>query len=233
MTSPNGVPESPIQPRPAASVTVPAKGSLSDGAAEYRRKLAEYASLAELEAAQRKVDRLIVQAGVPTRHLERDLDANPCAGWESAQRRLFDLAGRGSLVVIHGPRGCGKTQLAVSAIVVQAQAGRASKYIRAMDLFRTLRDSLGGREEVATFARFVAPPLLVIDEIQDRADTQFEDATLANLIDHRYAERRDTVLISTATPDDLSNSLPTSIISRVHETGGTIACNWPSFRVRK
>lgn len=206
--------------------------TLSDAAVEYRRRLAEYSSRAELEAAQRKVDERIARSGAPTRHVQADL-SDRCGPWIAAQTRLFDSIGLGCLMVIHGPRGSGKTQLAVSAIVEQCKSGRPSRYIRALDLFRTLRDSLGSREEVATFARFVVPSLLVIDEIQDRGDTQFEDATLANLIDHRYAERRDTVLISTATPDDLSNSLPTSIISRVHETGGTIACNWPSFRSKR
>ena len=64
--------------------------------------------------------------------------------------------------------------------------------------------------------------LLVLDEIHEIAGSEWELRELVSLMDARYREERDTLLIGNATRDALSDLLGPSIVSRMRETGGVI-----------
>ena len=73
--------------------------------------------------------------------------------------------------------------------------------------------------------------LLAIDETHDRGHTEHEDRILSRIVNKRYAALRSpTILISNETRSAASESLGASIVSRVHEAGKVIECDWPSFR---
>ena len=72
--------------------------------------------------------------------------------------------------------------------------------------------------------------LLVLDEIQVRSDTEWENSVLTDLIDSRYAAVRSTLLIANLERSALAASLGDSVASRLEETGTIIPCDWPSFR---
>jgi DNA replication protein DnaC len=103
--------------------------------------------------------------------------------------------------------------------------------LTAYTLFGSLREAMattGG--EMPLIRDLSAVGLLVIDEIQERADTQFEDRTLTNLIDARYYGMRPTILIGNLRPSEFAARIGSSIASRIRETGGVIEFNGPSFR---
>jgi DNA replication protein DnaC len=77
------------------------------------------------------------------------------------------------------------------------------------------------------------PDLLVIDEFQERGETAFENRMLNHLLDLRYGDLTDTLLIANLEPEELVESVGESITERLREAGGIIECNWPSFRDRK
>jgi len=60
--------------------------------------------------------------------------------------------------------------------------------------------------------------------------TPWEDRMLTALVDYRYSQKRDTVLISNLKRDEFETSMGNSILSRMVEAGGIIECGWPSFR---
>jgi hypothetical protein len=50
------------------------------------------------------------------------------------------------------------------------------------------------------------------------------------LLDRRYDNLNSTVLIANQDKAAFAASVGDSIVSRIHETGESIECNWPSFR---
>lgn len=176
-------------------------------------------------------DGLMVKANIPKRHT-RGVKIDPNHPWvpqcEIVSRRL----GAGFLLALLGDRGTGKTQMAVVVMMVGFKAQRTGLYVSAMDVFLDVRATYSNPDasERDALGRFLGPDMLVIDEIQQRGETDFEDRILAYLIDQRYGAMKDTIVIANLTPDALKDSLDPSIVDRLRETGGIIECTWPSFR---
>ncbi len=104
-----------------------------------------------------------------------------------------------------------------------------------MEIFLRIRATYHreNTSELDAIEELCKPQLLVIDEIQQRGETEFENRLLAYLIDRRYGDMLDTILIGNLTPTALADSLDPSIVDRLRETGGIIECTWPSFRGTK
>ena len=134
-----------------------------------------------------------------------------------------------------GNRGAGKTQIACDAIKLMIGTGRDALYAHAMTYFLDLRATYRSETvaEKDVIERYRRPRLLVIDEAQLRGETDFEQRMLDYLIDLRYGDLSDTLLISNMTPDVLAKALGESISDRLRETGFVLPCKWESFRGRK
>lgn len=174
--------------------------------------------------------RKFAAAGIPERHAAAisSKEGPWAAAWESISPRL----GTGAIIPILGPRGTGKTQLAVEAVRYVTGRGGAALYIKAMGFFLDVREAMRSDEksEKAAIRSFSLPRLLVIDAMEVRGETDFENRILDYVIDLRYDSGMDTILISNQTREEFSKSVGPSIISRVHQVGDTIECNWQSFR---
>jgi DNA replication protein DnaC len=154
--------------------------------------------------------------------------------WCATRRQLIQAAnGRGSVVLIHGPRGKGKTQLVCDvAHSVRNRLRMMARYTTAADLFRSIRDSFGGEgKERALIEQMTAPLLLVIDEAHERGGTEFENRVLTEIVDKRYAAMRETFLVTNETVAQAEKSLGPSIWSRMIETGGLVEVNGRNYRV--
>jgi DNA replication protein DnaC len=78
---------------------------------------------------------------------------------------------------------------------------------------------------------FASVECLIIDELHEvPEESRHKDRFLTDLLDKRYAGRRDTILISNQKEADFWKSTSDSIKSRLVEHGGVIPCEWPSFR---
>jgi len=184
------------------------------------------------------------RAGFPVRHLECNLLVEAVPAWTDTSRAIQTTLGKGSLSVIIGPRGTGKTQMAVAIAerweaklqVVRGPSDNArARYTTAVELFVTIKETYGDnaqRSERAAIDLFVKPDLLVIDEVQERAGTEWEQRLLAAIVDRRYAAMKDTILVGNLKPEDVQRELGTSIASRAQETGGIYVADWPSFRAK-
>jgi len=196
-------------------------------------KMREAEEIAAAQERRRKeiVDSLFRVAGLPERHMA--LPQNTCREWAATEAKIVALIGTGFLLALIGPRGCGKTQLATSLIRMYAEAQKRARYIRTMDFFLAIRETFRHetqKSEMQVMQVYRECDLLVLDEIQERSGTEWESSLLTNLIDHRYGQKRDTLIIGNLPAQALKESLGPSIVSRMQETGGIITATWPSFR---
>jgi DNA replication protein DnaC len=168
-------------------------------------------------------------SGVRARH--RSGVKSKSAQWSECFASLSKRIGYGMIVALIGLRGTGKSQLAVELIRASCHDCQQALYTTAMDIFIDLRDAYKLHEsERAVLLRFQRPSLLVIDEAQERGETPWEDRMLTALLDYRYSQKRDTILISNLKRADFEASMGASIVSRMAEAGGIVECNWQSFR---
>ncbi|MBU6149812.1 MAG: ATP-binding protein [Chloroflexi bacterium] len=170
----------------------------------------------------------------PLRHAETVFKPEHCTP-EFDEVAQLTIHGNGIVAMI-GPRGTGKTQIATWAAeyfvdYVNESGGFRTDtpvfYTTAIELFTTLR---ADQHNPQTANRFVQYPLLVIDEIQERGETDFEDRMLTQIIDRRYANMRPTLIIGNLKPDQLASSLGRSIVDRIRETGKVIVVDGQSYR---
>ena len=172
------------------------------------------------------------QAGVPRRHTMRESISSESA-WMVELEKLVARSGQGYLACLIGPRGTGKTQLAQGAIAHCTAFGDTAKYCRAMDLFMHIQACFGDRateSQITVLNQYRHPNILVVDELQERKSSEWEKHTLTNIVDHRYGEELDTIIIANLTAGKLREALGASIVDRMRETGGIIECDWTSFR---
>lgn len=175
---------------------------------------------------------LYADANVPARHTHTVPDDQCPAQWRAQRDKLVSSIGRGFLIALLGNRGTGKTQMAQQAVLVAAGHGRSALYERAMGFFLELRATFHatGRSELDVVDKYREPTLLVLDEFQERAESDFEQRMLAHLIDCRYGDMHDTLIVANQTPERFQTSAGESISDRLLETGGIIECTWESFR---
>lgn len=195
-------------------------------------------STQKLSHDDREARKELADAGFPSLHRERkELNgvkwhARFSTAWNYISNR------NGAIIALLGPRGTGKTQMATELarrflpIWIAKGFQRQARYCRVMDFFMAIKDSYGekgGRESDAFFP-FIQPRLLVLDEVQVRNGTGWEDNALTYLLDRRYGEQRSTILISNLSVDSFVISIGDSILSRLEESGAVIVCDWVSFR---
>jgi DNA replication protein DnaC len=157
------------------------------------------------------------------------------------------LRGRGAIVALVGPRGTGKTYIASQYVIDElwAQMDTAQAhwyhYTKLTTIVARLKAFYGDfgttqMEQLENYRDFLTKKLrlLIIDELHEVADdSKHKDRILADLLDARYAANMDTLLISNQTQKEFSETTNPSIISRLNEHGGIIACAWKSFRESK
>jgi len=188
-------------------------------------------------------DRPNCTKGFPTRYAGLPL---PAAGpWLECAATAAEALAEGGIVILHGGKGCGKTFMAYDIgrygrfpqMAYSDRSPRPVIYKTAMRIFLEIRNTFRRGSEVSELElmdEFADAALLIIDEIQERGETLFEDQKLTAIIDARYQHRRPTLIIGNyETAEDFASSVSPSILSRMQEGGGAIHCDWPSFRANK
>lgn len=180
--------------------------------------------------------RVMSGTGCSRRHVENmlligSIDVAGKERWMKAMQALLKYTEQGSITALLGPRGTGKTQMATCAIHNMKFQGKQAEYMTAMSLFNRLKDCFSSDErQQLILSAFERPQLLVIDEIDVRSGSQWETDMMTHIIDRRYGAVKSTVLISNMTKDVFVKTISESIVDRIKEAGGIIACGWDSFR---
>lgn len=174
--------------------------------------------------------------GFGSRHALRD-PSDVSEPYTFKRQLVWDRLCLGWTVALSGERGTGKTQIAHEiASEWQEHRRRAVpdgpivRYHTVAAMFRLLRDSMREGTETKVFRELCESGLLILDELQVRGETPYEDRTLTELIDVRYANERPTLLITNLVGDKMLETLGASIASRMEECGIVVACDWASFR---
>lgn len=229
------------QPRDAAqplSESIPSPTGISRLSEISRESLAAERQAAAAEDHERRRKAMLKASGRPRRHVQAALDecGDPVRyeRWQGHYRRLWEALGDGFLFALVGNRGSGKTQMGVQLISAAINhRGLCGHYTTALDVFLALRSGYGrndGPTEFNTVERYAAHALLVIDEVAVRGHSEWEDRVLTALIDRRYRDKVDTLLISNETPSEFVRNIGPSVKDRLYEAGGVLECNWESFR---
>lgn len=171
--------------------------------------------------------------------------------WLRAYDLALPYAASGGILTFVGDRGPGKTQMAAEICrcglwpMDQNEYSRAdglvthrSKkglYRRAMDIFLELREANKNHvksSEREVLRKLSGAGLLVIDEFQERGESDFENRIMNNLLDTRYASGRPTIIIANLTRSELNAQLGPSVVNRATANGKSFNFNWTSYRTR-
>lgn len=183
------------------------------------------------EDLRQKIEDLRHSWNVPKRHATAKIEYEGVWGAKSAA--IAEKIGTGALFGIVGTRGNGKTQLAVEAMRKATQRLLSARYETAMSIFTRLKASFrkdGDETEMSVIEDLRKPKLLVIDEVGKRGETDWENNLLFSIVDHRYGDMTDTILIANLEKPAFLECVGLSIASRMNQTGGLIVADWQSRR---
>jgi len=162
---------------------------------------------------------------------------NTSQRWEQAYNQTSSIVAKNGVVIIVGDRGRGKTRIAAEISRDGnfpndlASRDKTSCYRRATEIICELRTAMISRVgETATIRRLSAVGLLVIDEFQERSETEWENRMISTILDRRYADNLPTILIANLTKEQLGPALGPSIVDRASENGRRIDFTWNSYR---
>ncbi len=101
------------------------------------------------------------------------------------------------LLTLIGVTGCGKTHLAEAAVRASLESDRTARYDRAGDIVERLKHTFTARGEEDVYSlldQYARVGLLIIDDIGQRAVTEWDIGQLTGLIDQRYLDGSWTLL---------------------------------------
>jgi len=175
--------------------------------------------------------------------------------WNPAQKGVFNICktaftGTGAIIALVGERGTGKTTLAAQLIInrlwedwERLESGEVAflwrnvPYRKMSDLIARFKPLYGdfGSLDMDTLINARSSycgdnTLAIIDELHDCEDQKMKDRILTDILDRRYSEMNDTLLISNQTVKAFNQSVSDSVRSRICEHGRIIECVWESFR---
>lgn len=153
--------------------------------------------------------------------------------WAAAYAKAQDATECGKIVALLSPkRGNGKTQIGVELIRESCRHGHEARYVLAREIGMALRECYRrpDQRESDVLDRFIEPRLLVIDEIQERPDTESEMKLLTMIVDKRWGHELPTVLIANLGLQEFAAHVGPSVCDRLRDGGGVIEFDWSSFR---
>lgn len=195
-------------------------------------------SWAEVEAEQAERERLErcsaswAATNAPKLHVER-MRARE-VDWDERATESLNASGaivaNNGICVLCGPRGTGKTQVAVELVRAMVWDRNGSAYYgAAVEVFDQIRRE--ERQDSDHLWRKVrAVNLLVLDELQETRGTDWESWRLTTLLDSRYGSLRPTLLLTNLDARGLAEYLPVSIRSRLNDGGGVVMLEGESRR---
>lgn len=198
-----------------------------DTAADRYRELTQRQ---EDRLRERRTSDILAVSNLPARHLGRRADDESYPQWAQARDRAMQATAEGYSVLLCGPRGTGKTQIAADVGFDFANRQKSVLYTKASQMFRELRQAMHEYREVQAMDAICRKGILIIDEAHVRGETDYEDRTIVEIFDRRYDNLLPTILITNLTLAEAKAALGASIVDRCVECGRAIVCDWKSLR---
>lgn len=195
------------------------------------------------EARERaeELERRIIASGIPPRFMSATLDsykgvcevATKNLGYARFVVEDFPtMLKHGASLVFTGTPGTGKTHLGCALVRALLERDYSAAYVNAMDMLSAVKDTWGqaGQRSGDVVSQFIAPQMLVIDEVGLQGQSNVDYSLLFAIINGRYERRRPMVVISNKTPKELSQHLNERVMDRLVENSEILTFEWPSFR---
>lgn len=180
-----------------------------------------------------KVHDLLLEMKLPKRHARKAwADLDQTGEWGVKLAMVRTLVGKGFLAALVGIHGNGKTQFGVEVLRDAANKLLTGMFITATDFFMAIKAAYRDKSSDAekdVIARYCKPQVLVIDEMAKRGETEWENRLIFHLINNRYMDDLDTLLIANQEAEQFEASAGPALVRRMTETGGLIECNWEAF----
>lgn len=193
------------------------------------------------ERAQMQMEKLLGEAAIPKRFLERSLD-NFHAGTPEQHAALKIArefaesfaahAERGDSLVLSGLPGTGKSHLA-TAILQAIMPTYCGLYTTASNVIRTVRGTWrkdSESSETRVLNAYADTALLVLDEIGVQYGTDGEQTILFDVLDRRYREQRPTILLTNQDRAGFKTFVGERVYDRLTETARWVSFDWASYR---
>lgn len=130
----------------------------------------------------------------------------------------------GRCMIMSGSVGTGKTHLAIAiAKQVLIELGATARYTTVASLLAEMKSTYGNdskRTDQDVLDDVIYPNLLILDEIGTTKQSEFEMASVFNLINARYEEMRPTIVISNLGLSQISEAIGERCYDRLREDGG-------------
>ncbi len=177
---------------------------------------------------------MLARAGMPDRlcgHLAAALATTKSHPWAKVLAKFEKRRGDGLLASVLGDYGTGKSQLGVALIHGAIEAGLSAKFVYGYEILDAVMDLFRGKKGKvdAVLAPLLEPQTLVIDEV-NRGASEHDIRYLQRVVCKRFDKQRDTLLLSNERVGDFKELVGPRIVSRMHECGGIVEADWPSFR---
>jgi DNA replication protein DnaC len=153
---------------------------------------------------------------IPPRYADASLDREDVFNWLVCALMMPKDA---PSLLLTGITGTGKTHLAYAALRLAGESGRQSLPWVATStaaLYGDLRPS-AKRDSEAVFAKVLAAPLLLLDDLGAAKTTEWTEEITYRLIDHRYNHCLPSIFTSNARKGELTQILGDRIGSRLTE----------------
>ena len=170
-------------------------------------------------------------SGIPKRYLSPGWVPNAKEEWRCPYTKARKVVSESGILSLVGGRGSGKTRLAIE--VARRISAKGTRYVTAMDIFLRLQSCYrknSEETELGILKELSKTSILIVDEVQERGNTEWEDRILTHLVDKRYGAMVPTIMIANLKPVELRDRLGPSIIDRMHEGGGLLEIAGTSHR---
>lgn len=187
----------------------------------------------DFEERQRlgRVNDIRARSGAWKRHMECHPKTE--GAWGEKFTMLHSRLGSGFLSAIVGIGGNGKTQMGIELLKIVTAKEQSALFTTAASFFTAVKGTYrkdSDESEAEVLLRYRKPRLLIIDEFGKRSESEWEMTQLFELINNRYGDMTDTLLIDNRKREEFITTIGPSLASRMMETGGIIEASWESFR---
>ena len=196
-------------------------------AAEQKRQSAFYAQcrLSEMNA--------------PKRLMMNKEKLNYDSDWGLTAASLKKLIGTGTLLVLRGKSGTGKSQLAVELMIHGiTEKELKARFVTFSEIQLKIKEGFNsGNGEAEIIKMMIKPDILTVDEFDwcpNRKENVIDDywqGIMYHVINQRYYDMKDTILTSNKTEEAFAATTIAPIKSRIEETGGLVSTDdWTDWR---
>ena len=148
-----------------------------------------------------------------------------------------DFVTDGRCLILHGKSGRGKTHLAVAIGYRAIQNGFDTRFVSAAALIEDLSAASRDNQLADAVAHYVAPHVLVVDEVGYLSYGPDAANVLYHVVNQRHQAKRSMIFTSNKHPDAWGavlhdDDLAAAIVDRVLERGRLLQLDGPSMRTK-